>query len=67
MTFLIAIGAPVIIAMLVAYLLFYRLIIWALFSLVGRLSPYLPGGRYQSQADPEKYAPLRKPLNGSYY
>ena len=65
MTFLIAIGAAVIIALLVADFLFYRLINRALFALVDRLPPYRLGGRYRSQAESEKYASLRRPRKGS--
>ena len=65
MTFLNAIGAVVIIALLIADFLFYRLIIRALYALVDRLPPYRPGGRYRSQAEPGKYASLRRPRAGS--
>jgi len=65
MTVAIATGAAVIIALLVADFLFYRLMIRALFALVDRLPPYRPGGRYRSKATPEKYASLRRPRNGS--
>lgn len=65
MTAVIAISASVLVVLLVADFLFYRLIIRALFRLVDLLPPYRPGGRYRSQSTPERYARLRKPRNGS--
>jgi hypothetical protein len=64
-TVFIAIGAAVLIALLVADFLFYRLMIRALFGLVDRLPPYRPGGRCRSQSTPAKYASLRRQRNGS--
>jgi hypothetical protein len=61
----IAIGAAALVALLVADFLLDRLMIRALFRLIDRLPPYRPGGRYRSQSTPERYAPLRKPRNGS--
>jgi hypothetical protein len=64
-TVVIAIGAAVLAALLIADFLFYRLMIWALFRLVDLLPLYRPRGRYRSRSTPERYASLRKPRNGS--
>lgn len=64
MTVVIASGAAVLITLLVADLLLYRLMIRVLFGLVDRLPPYRPGGRYRSQFTPERYATLRRLRNG---
>jgi hypothetical protein len=63
MTVVIASGAAVLVALLVADLTLYRLVFRALFGLVDRLPPHRPGGRYRSQSSPERYAPVRKPRN----
>ncbi|WP_153002916.1 hypothetical protein [Sphingomonas sanguinis] len=65
MTVLNAIGLAVIVALLLADFLFYRLMIRALVRLIDRLPPFRLGGRYRSQSTPEKYASFRKPWNGS--
>ncbi|HEU0043078.1 hypothetical protein [Sphingomonas sp.] len=65
MTVEIVIGAAVLLALLVADFLLYRLVSRALFWLVDLLPPYRPGGRYHSQATPEMYASLRRPRKGS--
>lgn len=65
MTVVIAIGAAVLVALLVANFLFYRLMIRVLFRLIDLLPPYRPKGRYRSQSTPERYASLRKRRNGS--
>ena len=64
-TVVIVMGAAVLAALLVANYLLYRLMIRAMFKLIDLLPPYRPGGRYRSQATPEKYASLLKPRKGS--
>ena len=64
MTVVIATGAAVLGALLITYLLLYRLMIRALFWLVDLLPPYRPGGRYHSQSAPKVYASRRRPWKG---
>jgi hypothetical protein len=61
----IAIFAALLVALLAADFLFYRLVMRALFGLIDRLPPYRPGGRYRSQSTPEKYRSTRKRPSGS--
>jgi hypothetical protein len=61
----VAIGAAVIVALLIADFLFHRLMIRALERLIDLLPQYRPGGRYRSQSAPEKYASMRRRRNGS--
>jgi hypothetical protein len=58
-TVLIAIGAGIVVALLVVDFLLYRLTIRALIGLIDHLPRYRPGGRYRSQSTPERYASLR--------
>ena len=60
----IAIFLAVLLPLFVADFWLNRLIPRALFKLADRLPRYRPGGRYQSQSMPEKYASLRKPRGG---
>ena len=64
-TVIIAIGAAILVALLIADLLLDWFIIRSVFRLIDRLPPYRSGGRYHSQATPEKYSSLRKPPNGN--
>ena len=64
-TIFIAVLAVVLVAMLVAGRMLYRLFIRAGFALVDWLPPYRSQGRYRSQSTPEKYASLGKRRDGS--
>jgi hypothetical protein len=61
----VTIGAVVIITLLTVDYLFHRLMLRAFERLIDRLPPYRLNGRYRSQSEPDKYALLPKPRNGS--
>ena len=63
-TIFIAVLAVILVAMIVAGRMLYRLSIRTVFALVDWLPPYRPQGRYRSQSAAEKYAPLGKRRDG---
>jgi hypothetical protein len=56
---IVAIGATLL-ALYAVDLWLGRVLTQALFSLVDRLPPYRPGGRYRSRSEPKRYASARK-------